>query len=101
MSETNGRAERPPAADVAATPQQPAQEALGTARKELTALRTAQSPVDREVTLHEIGRLVTELTTKHSDPIGSDYDQGVHDHGMRIIGKINALLPPDKQPGRE
>lgn len=50
--------------------------------------------IDRITALNRI----KELTDKHCDPLGSDYDQGGQDHGNRCYGAIKNLPGADPRP---
>jgi hypothetical protein len=50
----------------------------------------------------EVGTLerdILALTKKHGNPNGTDYEQGVNDHGARILGLVRATPPNAGEDG--
>lgn len=45
----------------------------------------------RNVAFAECAVLITELTLKHGKATGADYEQGVLDHGYRLLHKVRTL----------
>jgi hypothetical protein len=70
----------------------------------LEAFGAAQAPrvtVDvnsvRDGAFGECAKLITELTLKHGRATGTDYEQGVQDHGYRLLHQVRALAVSSTQ----
>jgi len=70
---------------------------------------SAQSPAfaqdkrsEREKAILECAAAIKEMTVKHADPNGTDYQQGTQDHGHRCYHAVLALsTPASAQPDAE
>lgn len=71
------------------------------AREAVAVLRSlASQPAEPEarysaicdVVLEEAAKIADEMTSKWGNPIGSNYEQGVNDQGIRIAGRIRTRI---------